>query len=139
MKLFKLFFLIFFFQFFAIFSVNAQLLKDGVVDEMDAKVDLIRGNSYGDQTLQETVAIVIQIFLSLLGVIFVILMILGGYNWMTAGGDESKVEKARNTIQRAVIGLAIVLLAYAITYFIFTVMPGSGEIEAGGSGTTPPP
>jgi len=55
----------------------------------------------------------------LLGIIFIILMIYAGYNWMTAQGEEEKVTKAKTTIQRAIIGLIIVVSAYAITAFVF--------------------
>jgi len=72
-----------------------------------------------DVSLTQIVAQVIQVFLSLLGIIFVVLMILGGYNWMTAQGDESKVEKAKSTIQKAVIGLIIIVASYSITYTVF--------------------
>lgn len=61
---------------------------------------------------------IIKIILSFLGIIFLILIIIGGYQWMTAGGNEEVIKKARTRIINAVIGLAIVLLAYAITYFI---------------------
>lgn len=72
-----------------------------------------------DASLTQIVAQIIQVFLSLLGIIFVVLMILGGYNWMTAQGDESKVEKAKSTIQKAVIGLIIIVASYSITYTVF--------------------
>lgn len=60
----------------------------------------------------------IQAFLSVLGVIFLGLMVYGGYKWMVAQGREEEVKKAKEIIQAAVTGLAIVLAAYAITYFI---------------------
>ena len=61
----------------------------------------------------------VRAFLSLLGVIFIILILLAGYHWMTAAGDEEKVTKAKNTIRRAIIGLLIVVGSYAIWNFIF--------------------
>ena len=61
---------------------------------------------------------IVQAFLSLLGIIFLVLMLYGGYNWMTAAGDQSKVDKAKDTIRRAIIGLIITVGAYAITQFI---------------------
>lgn len=61
---------------------------------------------------------IIQIFLSLLGVIFLVLMLYGGYLWMTDRGSEKSIEKAKNLIQAAIIGLIIVLASYAITYFV---------------------
>jgi hypothetical protein len=45
---------------------------------------------------------------------------------MTAGGNEEKVGKAKETLWRAVIGLIIVASAYAITYFVFTNLPAAG-------------
>lgn len=62
---------------------------------------------------------VIGALLSLLGVIFVVLMIYAGYNWMTAAGEESKVETAQETIKRAIIGLIIVAGSYALQVLIF--------------------
>lgn len=62
---------------------------------------------------------IISTFFGLLGAIFIILMVYAGYNWMTARGDESKVEKAISTIQKAVIGLIITVGSYAIWNFIF--------------------
>jgi hypothetical protein len=44
------------------------------------------------------IANLIGVFLSLLGVIFIILIILAGYWWMTASGDEQKLTKAKDTI-----------------------------------------
>ncbi|MBU0898153.1 MAG: hypothetical protein ABIJ83_02220 [Patescibacteria group bacterium] len=56
--------------------------------------------------------------LSFLGVIFLILTIYGGFTWMLARGNEQKSEKAKKIIADSIIGLIIVLAAYAITVFI---------------------
>lgn len=63
---------------------------------------------------------VINTALSLVGLIFLILMVYGGYLWMTARGDESQVEKAQMIIRNAIIGLVLVLAAYAITVLVTT-------------------
>lgn len=60
----------------------------------------------------------IQILLSFLGVIFIILMVYGGYLWMTAHGNEDQLTKAKKLITAAIIGLIVVLAAYAITWFV---------------------
>lgn len=75
---------------------------------------LVPDNSSGAETFGP---IILQI-LSLVGVLFIILMIYAGILWMTAKGDEKKVEKATSIIKQAIIGIIIVLAAYAITYFI---------------------
>ncbi len=64
------------------------------------------------------IAIVIKLALSFLGVIFLILMVYGGYLWMTARGKEDQVNKARDLIIAAVIGLIIVIASYAISNFV---------------------
>lgn len=71
-----------------------------------------------DTSLAAILGTVVSVFLSLLGIIFVILIILGGHNWMTASGNEEKVSKAQDTLWRAVIGLIIVVSAYAIWSFV---------------------
>ncbi|EKD33240.1 MAG: hypothetical protein ACD_76C00065G0002 [uncultured bacterium] len=57
---------------------------------------------------------------ALLGVIFLALMIYGGYLWMTAQGSDEKVKKAIKTISSAAIGLVVIVLAYAITSFVLS-------------------
>jgi len=61
---------------------------------------------------------VIGTVLSFLGVIFLILTIAGGIMWMTAGGNQEQVGKAKKLITSAVIGLVIVFASYALTSFI---------------------
>jgi len=56
--------------------------------------------------------------LSFLGAIFLILMIYGGVLWMTAAGNDQQIGKARTLIVAAIIGLLIVLSAYAITSYL---------------------
>jgi len=73
----------------------------------------------GDSKLMTIVGTVIQAALGLLGAIFIIIMVIAGYNWMMASGNEQKVEKAQNMIKRAIIGLIITLSSWAIWTFIF--------------------
>ena len=74
----------------------------------------------GELGLSTAIGTVISVALALLGSIFLILMIYAGYNWMTARGEEEKVTKAKDTINRAIIGIIIVVGAYAIWAFIFS-------------------
>ncbi|MCK5212214.1 hypothetical protein KAJ89_05935 [Candidatus Parcubacteria bacterium] len=70
-------------------------------------------------TISEIIGTIVSAFLGLLSVIFISLMLYAGYNWMTAGGDETKLTQAKNTIRRAIIGLIITVSSYAIWTFIF--------------------
>ena len=60
----------------------------------------------------------VGILLSFIGVIFLGLMMYGGYIWMMARGNQAEVDKAKKLIESAIIGLIVVLAAYAITYFV---------------------
>jgi hypothetical protein len=70
-------------------------------------------------------AIIIETLLGLLGIVFIVLLVYAGFQWMTAEGNEEKVEKAKGTIVRAIIGLAIIIAAYSITYFVFNALNGA--------------
>ena len=60
----------------------------------------------------------INTFLGLLGVVFLLLIVYGGFKWMNAQGAEEDVKKAKDTITQAVIGLVIIMAAYAISNFV---------------------
>ena len=61
---------------------------------------------------------IINVSLSLLGTIAVVLIIYAGFLWMTAGGNDDQITKARGIIYASIIGLVIILSAYAISNFI---------------------
>lgn len=65
---------------------------------------------------------VINVLLSLMGIVFTLLILYGGYNWMMASGDEGRVTTAKNIIKNASIGLAIVMAAYAISNFVLDAL-----------------
>jgi hypothetical protein len=93
------------------------------------------GYSQTDNDQYAAAAIVgtfVSVFFSILGIIFVVLMLYGGYNWMTAMGDNAKVEKGQDTIKRAIIGLIITVSSWAIWYFIFIYFLGAGTTGVGG-------
>lgn len=82
-------------------------------------------NPGNEPSLDQRISSYIGLFLSFLGVIFMIIMLYGGYNWMTAGGSEDKIDKAKDTIWAAVIGIIIVIAAYAISVFVVSRIWGS--------------
>ncbi|OGY43661.1 MAG: hypothetical protein A3B89_04465 [Candidatus Buchananbacteria bacterium RIFCSPHIGHO2_02_FULL_40_13] len=78
-----------------------------------AAPELITGDTIYDLTGK-----IIQALLGFIGVLFIILIIYGGFMWMTAGGDSSKIQKAKDIIIKATIGLVIIMSSYAIVYTI---------------------
>lgn len=83
----------------------------------------------GDTDPREVAAGVINAILGFLGIIAVVIILLGGFKWMTAGGNEDKVAEARKLIVAGVIGLIIILAAFAIARFVITnLMTATGAV-----------
>ena len=61
---------------------------------------------------------IVKFLLTFLGLIAVIIILYGGFQWMTAAGNEEKITSARGTLTAGLIGLVIILAAYAITAFV---------------------
>jgi len=70
------------------------------------------------QLLSTKIGQIVGSIISFVGVVLMILIIYAGFLWMTASGNEKKTEQAKSILLSAVIGLIIVLSAYAITAFI---------------------
>lgn len=61
---------------------------------------------------------VINIFSIIVGVVAVIMMIYGGFRYITSGGDSGNIQTAKNTILYAIIGLIIVALSQFLVKFV---------------------
>ncbi len=72
----------------------------------------------GSTDIRFIVARIIEASLGILGMLAIVLIVYAGYTWMTAAGNEDKVETAKKTLYAAVIGLVIILSAYAATDFV---------------------
>lgn len=89
------------------------------------------GQDFGDATglgqgdLTATIGQLIRVALGFLGVVAVVIILLGGFKWMTAGGSDEKVGEAKKLIIAGIIGLAIILSAYAIASFVISSIVGA--------------
>ena len=72
--------------------------------------------------------------LSLVGLIFLGLMVYGGFLWMTARGEEEQVSKARKTVTAGIIGIFVIIAAYGITTFVTSRLINGPPPAAGGGG-----
>ena len=98
-------------------SSNSNGLAGIATRELDkASLGSVYGSNNND--LPQMIGNGIGVVLGLLGLILVVLIIYAGFLWMTAQGDAKKVEKAKDMIKQAIIGLIIVFAAYAITTFV---------------------
>lgn len=126
-------------KFTSLFSLSSLIILSSLLissaqattsSSMIDNLKTVGGQSYnantdGD-TLINNIAALIKTALGLLGFIFVVQTIYAGFLWMTAGGNENNVKKAKGIMTNAVIGLIIVVSAYAVTWFIFANLPGGG-------------
>jgi len=107
---------------FFISSVSASNLSNAFDKE---KIKTSAGKMGFDvsstQTPETIVGTVISTVLGFLGVIFIALIVYGGILWMTAGGNDEKVGKAKNIIRNAAIGLVVVLISYSLSWLILNV------------------
>lgn len=74
------------------------------------------------EELPQLIGRIIQSGLGLLGIIFFLFMVYGGFIWMKARGNEKEVERAKNILTDSVIGIVIVAAAYAITAFVIRAL-----------------
>ena len=65
---------------------------------------------------------IIRIIYSILGIIFMFVVLYGGFTWMFAGGIADKTQKARSILINGIIGLIIIIAAYAITSFVVQML-----------------
>lgn len=74
-----------------------------------------------EKTPEYYVGLILTLLFSILGVIFLFLTVYAGIKWMTAQGNTSTVEQAKDTITRSIIGLIICFAAYGLTYFVINI------------------
>lgn len=98
------------------------------------------GVNLGTRDLRATISGIINIFLGFLGILATLIILYGGFIWMTSNGSADKIDKAKRTIINGVIGLVIILSSYAIARFILRTgydgIFGTGSTGPGGGYTS---
>ncbi|MDD2646419.1 MAG: hypothetical protein PHV78_00620 [Patescibacteria group bacterium] len=72
--------------------------------------------------LTVVIARIVRLVLGFLGLIAVVIIIIGGFQWMTSGGNEEKIGGAKKLMGAGVIGLFIIVIAYAASLFIMNAI-----------------
>jgi len=112
-----------------VFSANAALAVD---TGLNSTAERGGYNTAANTDLSLFIGRIIAQVMGFVGVIFFVLMIYGGFLWMTAQGNEEQIKKAKSLITGAIIGIVIVFSAYAITAFVV-----NQATEATNPGTAP--
>jgi hypothetical protein len=116
--------------FFILPSITGSLLVSPVLaDEslVEGQIGLnevgsVFGGERAKQDVRSLIANIISVALGFLAVIFLGLIVVAGFQYMTAGGNEEKVSKALALLKNAIIGLAIVLVAWSLTRFTIVML-----------------
>ncbi|MFA6106084.1 MAG: hypothetical protein WC745_00180 [Patescibacteria group bacterium] len=107
-------------------TVNAQALTTNDLGLNDAS-----NIGLGNEDPKSIIVNVIRVILGFLGLIAVIIILIGGFKWMTAQGNDDKITEARKLIQAGAVGLVIILAAFGITQFLIkTVFEATGGTPA---------
>ncbi len=113
--------------FYAIFTTTlpAQANNDGVdvwgTESGNLDDDYVGTETgLGDKDPRLIASSVIKVILGFLGIIAVGLILFGGFKWMTAAGNEDKIDEAKKIITAGVIGLVIILASYGIANFVLS-------------------
>jgi hypothetical protein len=80
--------------------------------------DIQSRTGFGNQDPRSTAANIINIILGFLGILAVVLILFGGFKWMTAAGNDDKIGEAKKLLVAGVVGLIIILAAYALAAFV---------------------
>ncbi len=117
-----------------VFSM-AVLFLAGIAPALATDYGLSYGTylGFGTQDLRVTIMNIVRIFLGFLGIIALLLVIYAGWLWMSSAGNEEKITQAKNILRNTLIGLAIIMSAFAIVSFIIVMLTGG----LGGNGTIP--
>lgn len=111
----------------ALIAIFAFLFSAIVVLPVSAQdIGLDYAENFELQTSNETnpqqMAVdIVKYLMTFLGIIAVVIILLGGFKWMTAAGNEDKVAEAKKLIIAGVIGLIIILCAFAIVTFVVNI------------------
>lgn len=108
-----------FFLFLFLFGVQTVWARPTLENAEGFTKTVAQGAGVAERAeVSDVVSTVIKTGLSLVAVIFFLLFFYGGFNWMTARGNEQQIEKSKKTVTAAVIGLVVVLGAYAVTALV---------------------
>jgi hypothetical protein len=103
---------------FAAFAAPAPVFGEGSKSQQLLGVVGDNAGISSQKKLPEVIGSVINVALSMLGLVFLGLALYAGFKWMTAQGDSKAVDEAQGTLKNAVIGMIIVAASYALSTFV---------------------
>ena len=108
----------------AVVAVVMPIALPSASAQFKSGLDAARTDEMSTKPIGTTIGEVVNIFLYFVGAVAVIVVIWGGFQYITSSGDSQKATTAKNTIMYAVIGLVVAIFAYAIVNFVLTTSRG---------------
>lgn len=109
-------------------SVDSALAQSATAT-ISQGLDTAAGDSYSTElTLTVFIGNMIRTLLAATGIIFLIITVYAGILYMTAQGDDSKIKKAKSMLTSSVIGLIIIVGAYAITRYVVDALSSAATV-----------
>lgn len=111
-------------QIFAVLATISMLAPAVVMAQTpqvtadDLGIKYAGATGLGNKDIRVTVASIIKTAMGLLGIVAVVIVLIGGFKWMTAGGSEDGAAEGKKWIFSGIIGLAIILSAYALATYV---------------------
>ena len=102
------------------FIVSPILLVAMPAQALDLGQEAAENIGLGNREPKSIVVNIIQVALGFLALLAVIIILIGGFKWMTAGGNDDKVAEARKLITAGIIGLLIILAAWGISKWVIS-------------------
>ncbi len=99
-------------------SSNAQSLNPTDIFQNQNNTTLVGSLGLSNNNLVLTVARIIRSFVSLLGILFVVIVLIGGFEWLTSSGEGAQVDKAKVRVIQGITGMIVVLVSFSIAQFI---------------------
>src|SRR3989344_8425454 len=72
----------------------------------------------GTNDLREGVMTIVRVIMGFLGIISILVMLYGGFVWLTSAGSEDKIGQAKKIISAGILGLVIIFISFAIATFV---------------------
>lgn len=109
--------------------LSASAAASGTLQASELGLSYGASIGLGSTDVRNTIAAIIRVAMGLLGIVAVVIILVGGFKWMTAGGNEDQVGEAKKWIFSGIIGLAIILSAYALASFVITQLSSATGIQ----------
>lgn len=127
----KIKYIILFFPIFSLFIVISPYLvsaqnpfNSNMINALTNRVYNTANTGNPEDIFIQTLSTIIFMLISFLGIVFILLIMYGGYIWMNAKGNESNVEKAQHIIRDAVIGLVVLGASYGVWILVYSLLFG---------------